>query len=121
MTYPNAPYEDPAELVVRPACTPDALRLALARIAPHRLGEMDRQKHEAFALAAQHDSLAPIHQWLTVWAGEVEIERRPDLALRRRRAEQACQTLDRGAPEWRQAMTEVRAVLNEAREVPESA
>jgi hypothetical protein len=116
MTSPDVPYEGPADLIARPARTPDALRLALARIAPHRLGEMDRQKNEAFAHAAQYDSLAPIHQWVTVWAGEVEVERRPDLALRRRRAEQACQTLDRGGPEWGQAMTEVRAVLNEARE-----
>ncbi|MCQ4084598.1 hypothetical protein NGB36_29485 [Streptomyces sp. RB6PN25] len=115
MSTPQVPSGQPGELIPRPQRTPDALRLALARIAPHRLGEMDRQKDEAFALAAQHDTLAPIHQWLSVWAGEVEIERRPDLSQRRRHAEQACQTLDRDDPSWRAAMDEVLAVVNEAR------
>lgn len=117
MSTPQVPSDPGAELIPRPQRTPDALRLALARIAPHRLGEMDRQKDEAFALAAQHDTLAPIHQWLTIWAGEVEIERRPDLSLRRRHAERECQTLDRDDPAWRAAMDEVLAVLNEARQM----
>ncbi len=50
----------------RPERTPDALRLALARVAPHRLAEMEAQKNEAFALAAEHDELGPIRQWLTI-------------------------------------------------------
>ncbi|MFC7217197.1 hypothetical protein ACFQLX_03275 [Streptomyces polyrhachis] len=115
MSTPQLPSDQPSELLPRPSRTPDALRLALARIAPHRLSEMDRQKNEAFSLAAQHNTLAPIHQWLTVWAGEVEIERRPDLFQRRRSAEQACQSLDRTDPSWRVAMDEVLSVVNEAR------
>lgn len=115
MSTPWLPSEQPDELIPRPTRTPDALRLALARIAPHRLGEMDRQKNEAFALAAEHNTLAPIRQWLTVWAGEVEIERRPDLSLRRRAAERSCQSLDRDDPAWRAAMAEMVAVLDEAR------
>ncbi|MET9519279.1 hypothetical protein [Streptomyces sp. NPDC002994] len=109
-----------AELFPRPERTPQALRLALARIAPHRLAEMERQKDEAFALAAGHDSLTPIHQWLVIWAGEVEIERRPDLTWRRRNAEHACQTLDRDDPAWKVAVEELRAVVNEARQAADA-
>ncbi|MEO3755015.1 hypothetical protein [Streptomyces sp. B6B3] len=77
---------------------------------------MERQKEEALALAAQHDSISPIRSWLTIWAGEVEIERRPDLATRRQAAECAAQTLDREDPRLREAMNELRAVVNEARQ-----
>ncbi|MEY9944627.1 hypothetical protein [Kitasatospora sp. GAS1066B] len=28
---------------------------------------------------SRHNTLGPLHGWLTIWAGEVEIERRPDL------------------------------------------
>ncbi|MBT2383680.1 hypothetical protein J7E86_08780 [Streptomyces sp. ISL-11] len=101
--------------MARPERTPDALRLAIARLAPHRLAEMERQKNEAFQLAAQSNSLGPIRGWLTIWAGEVEVERRPDLLARRRAAERAVQTLDRHDPEWRAATAELVAVLDEAR------
>ena len=84
-------------------------------MAPHRLAEMEQQKNEAFSLAAQHESLGPIHSRLIIWAGEVEIERRPDLAARRRNAEYAANTLDRSDPAWHTAMDEVLSVLNEAR------
>lgn len=109
------PIEPPTDgLIPRPERTPEALRLALAGVAPHRLGEMEQQKNEAFTLAAEHNNLGPIRQWLTIWAAEVEIERRPDLAARRRNAERAAHTLDRDDPAWRAAMDEVLAVLNEA-------
>lgn len=75
------------------------------------------RRTQAFALAAQHDTLAPIRQWLTVRAGEVEVERRPDLALRRRRrAEHVCQNAERGDPAWREAVNEVLSVVTEARQ-----
>jgi hypothetical protein len=110
--------EHPAggELVPRPERIPDALRMALARIAPHRLAEMEQQRNEAFQLAAQGNTLGPIRGWLTIWAGEVEIERRPDLLARRRAAEQAVQTLDPDDPAWHAARDEVLAVLTEARQ-----
>ncbi|WP_406291938.1 hypothetical protein [Embleya sp. NBC_00896] len=50
---------------------------------------MERQKNEAFQLAAQTAHLGPIQGWLTVWAGEVEVERRPDLLARRHAAGRA--------------------------------
>ncbi|MEU8724158.1 MULTISPECIES: hypothetical protein [Streptomyces] len=111
------PMEPPTGgLIPRPERTPESLRLALARVAPHRLGELETQKDEAFALAAEHNNLGPIRQWLTIWAGEVEIERRPDLAARRRNAEHGVHTLDKDDPAWRAAMDELLAVVNEARE-----
>ncbi|MEF3118856.1 hypothetical protein [Streptomyces chrestomyceticus] len=100
----------------RPDRSPDALRLALARLAPHRLPEMEQQKNEAFELAAKSESLGPIRGWLTVWAGEIEIERRPDLLSRRRAAEHSLQTLDHDDPGWGAARDELVAVLREARE-----
>ncbi|MFF4156777.1 hypothetical protein [Streptomyces sp. NPDC001678] len=103
------------ELIARPERTPDALRMALARLAPHRLADMEKQKNEAFQIAAQTNSLGPIQGWLTIWAGEVEVERRPDLMARRREAEGVVQTRDRDDPEWRAAMDEILAVLREAR------
>jgi hypothetical protein len=103
------------ELMPRPPRTPDALRMAIARLAPYRLAEMERQKEEAFTLAAQHDTMGPIRGWLTIWAGEVEIERRPELASRRQAAERSVQTLDRHDPAWRNAMDELRKVIEEAR------
>ncbi|MCZ4096052.1 hypothetical protein G3I60_16320 [Streptomyces sp. SID13666] len=109
------PEHPGGELIPRPERTPDALRVALARIAPHRLEEMERQKNEAFSMAAQHDALGPIRMWLLIWSGEVEIERRPDLSERRRKAERAAQTLPREDPAWRAAMDEIVALTEEAR------
>ncbi|MCM2420155.1 MULTISPECIES: hypothetical protein [unclassified Streptomyces] len=109
------PEHPGGELIPRPERTPDALRVALARIAPHRLEEMERQKNEAFSMAAQHDALGPIRMWLLIWSGEVEIERRPDLSERRRNAERAAQTLPREDPAWRAAMDDIVALTEEAR------
>jgi hypothetical protein len=109
------PDHDEGELIPRPEKTPDALRIALARIAPHRLPEMERQKNKAFALAAEHNTLGPIHGWLSIWAREVEIERRPDLSARRRNAEAAVQnTNNKEDPAFRPAMDELHAVETEA-------
>ncbi|MCX4749075.1 hypothetical protein OG455_26805 [Kitasatospora sp. NBC_01287] len=108
------------ERIPRPEKTPDALRIALARLAPHRLAEMEKQKNEAFALATQYDTLGPLHGWLTIWAGEVEIERRPDLYERRRRAEESVQhTSGKDDPHFRKGMDELLAVLDEARRAVE--
>ncbi|MFE3203196.1 hypothetical protein [Embleya sp. NPDC059237] len=77
---------------------------------------MERPTNEAFQLAAQTAQLVPIQGRLTVWAGEVEVERRPDLLTRRHTAEQTLQTLQRHGPAWQAARAELLAVLTEARE-----
>ncbi|MGA5063398.1 hypothetical protein ACPB9E_06375 [Streptomyces exfoliatus] len=107
--------EHGAERIPRPERTPDALRVALARVAPHRLAEMEQQKNEAFALAAEHDTLGPQHGWLRLWAREVEVERRYDFSTRRRSAlDTLHRTDDRTDPAFRAAMDELRAVEDEA-------
>ncbi|WP_406114805.1 hypothetical protein [Streptomyces sp. NBC_01014] len=103
-------------LIPRPDRTPAALRVALAQVAPHRLAEMERQKDEAIALAAQTDSLGPIVQFLESWAVVIEIARFPVVAARLHSAEYTAQVLDEGDPAWRAAMAEIRAVYLAAQE-----
>ncbi|MEU5809769.1 hypothetical protein [Streptomyces sp. NPDC047718] len=107
--------EHRGELIPRPERTPDAVRVALARIAPHRLDEMERHKNRALAAAISSNKIGHLQHWLTHWAAEVEIERRPDLAARRSRALAAVQgTASRDDPAFRPAMDELRAVEDEA-------
>ncbi|MET7701900.1 hypothetical protein [Streptomyces sp. NPDC005485] len=70
------------ELIPRPEQTPDALRAALAVVAPGRLEEMQAQKDEAFAKAVEWQSLSPVQSWVLIWAREIEIARRPELSAR---------------------------------------
>ncbi len=70
------------ELIPRPEQTPDALRVALAVIAPGRLEEMQASKDEAFAKAVEWQSLSPVQSWVLIWARDIEITRRPDLSAR---------------------------------------
>ncbi|MFE4332203.1 hypothetical protein ACFRQM_23110 [Streptomyces sp. NPDC056831] len=108
---------DPSEpLIPRPQRTPAALRVAIAQVAPHRLGELEQQKDEAIALAAQTGSLGPILQFLESWAVTVEIARFPSLAARLHSAEYTVQTLDKGDPSWRKAMDVVHGLHASARE-----
>jgi hypothetical protein len=67
------------ELIPRPEQTPDALRAALAVVAPSRLDEMQAEKDEALAKAVDRQSLSPVQSWVLIWAREIEIARRPDL------------------------------------------
>lgn len=103
------------ELIPRPERTPDAVRVALARIAPHRLGDMEKHKDQALAAAIKDGKIGHLQRWLTRWAAEVEIERRPDLSMRRDRALEAMhRTTSRDDPAFRPAMDELRAVEDEA-------
>jgi hypothetical protein len=99
------------ELIPRPEHTPEALRAALAAVAPHRLPEMERQKNEAIALAVESGSIAPLRGFLATWGVHLEIARNLDTAARLRAAEHAAQTLDREDPAWHQAMDEIRAIF----------
>ncbi|MFD7320121.1 hypothetical protein ACFV9D_03375 [Streptomyces sp. NPDC059875] len=106
---------DGGELIPRPERTPQALRLAMARVAPHRLTEMEKAKEEAFEFAAETGKIGHIHQWVAYWAAQVEIERRPDLFLRRDRALEAVhRTTSREDSAFRPAMDELRSVDDEA-------
>ncbi|WP_446046502.1 hypothetical protein [Streptomyces olivaceus] len=100
------------ELVPRPEQTPDALRAALAVVAPSRLPEMQQTKDEAFAKALDWQSLSPVRSWALAWARDIEIARRPDLATRHTRAKNDLEHED--ADMARAALRELSAVLDEA-------
>ncbi|MBF8173049.1 hypothetical protein ACFUMJ_18215 [Streptomyces olivaceus] len=100
------------ELVPRPGQTPDALRAALAVVAPGRLPEMQRTKDETFARALEWQSLSPLRSWVAAWARDIEIARRPALAARHTRAKNNLEHED--ADVARAALRELSAVLDEA-------
>jgi hypothetical protein len=100
------------ELIPRPELTPDALRAAVAVVAPGRLDEMQAMKDEAFAKAVEWRSLSPVQSWVLTWAREIEIARRPDLS---RRYTQAQSNLEHEDPVIaREALRELGAILDEA-------
>jgi len=99
------------ELIPRPEHTPDALRAALAVVAPGRLGEMQATKDDAFAKAVEWRSLSPVRSWILTWAREIEIARRPDLSARYQEASSHLE--DEDALTAREAL-EMTGVLDEA-------
>ncbi|MDI9831409.1 MULTISPECIES: hypothetical protein [unclassified Streptomyces] len=100
------------ELIPRPDLTPDALRAALAVVAPGRLDEMQAMKDEAFAKAVEWQSLSPVQSWVLIWAKEIEIARRPDLSTRYALAQSNLEHED-PAVAW-EALRELSAVADEA-------
>lgn len=100
------------ELIPRPELTPDALRAALAVVAPDRLDEMQAMKDEAFAKAVEWRSLSPVQSWVLIWAKEIEIARRPDLSTRYTQAQSNLEHEDPAIA--REALGELSAVLEEA-------
>ncbi|MEW2298595.1 hypothetical protein AB0958_01215 [Streptomyces sp. NPDC006655] len=102
------------EVIPRPELTPDALREALAVVAPGRLDEMQARKDEAFAKAVEWQSLSPVRSWVLIWAKEIEIARRPDLSARYAWAQDHLEHED-PAVAW-EALRELSAVLAEALE-----
>ncbi|MDX2601866.1 hypothetical protein PV379_21620 [Streptomyces caniscabiei] len=102
------------ELIPRPEQTADALRAALAVVAPGRLEEMQSTKDEAFAKAVEWQSLSPVRSWVLVWARDIEIARRPELAARHARATSNLEHEDPVVAQ--EALRELTAVLDEAME-----
>ncbi|MER7839403.1 hypothetical protein ABTY98_26865 [Streptomyces sp. NPDC096040] len=100
------------ELIPRPELTPDALRAALAIVAPGRLDEMQAMKDEAFAKAVEWQSLSPVQSWVQIWAKEIEIARRPDLSARYAQAEKDLEHEDPAIAQ--EALRKLSAVLGEA-------
>ncbi|KUN85288.1 hypothetical protein AQJ66_14100 [Streptomyces bungoensis] len=100
------------ELVPSPEQTPDALRAALAVVDPARLPEMQRTKDEAFAKAVEWQSLSPVRSWVLAWARDIEIARRPDLAVRHAHAKHNLEHED--AAVAHRALQELSTVLDEA-------
>lgn len=111
-TQPDHGMQD---LIPRPERTPEAVRTALARIAPYRLDDMERHKEHALSTAIQDGRIGHLQAWLTHWHAQVEIERRPDLHARHQAALAAIHgTADKGDPAFRQGMNELAAIEAEA-------
>lgn len=100
------------ELIPRPEQTPDALRAALAIVAPGRLDEMQAMKDDVFAKAVEWQSLSPVQSWVLIWAKEIEIARRQDLSTRYAWAQSNLEHED-PAIAW-EALRELSAVVDEA-------
>ena len=92
MTAERARGEEP--LIPMPAPTLDALRRAVAAVAPSRLPEFFQEIQDAFSQAGDEDSVFPIRHFYQRWSATVAIERRPSVAARLHAAEHALASPD---------------------------
>ena len=85
MTAGHAQGGEP--LIAMPALTLDALRQAVAAVAPSRLPEFFQDIQDAFSQAGDEDSVFPIRHFYQRWGATIAIERRPAVAARLHAAE----------------------------------
>ncbi|MFH8288431.1 hypothetical protein [Streptomyces sp. NPDC018059] len=105
---PDGPYEP---LIPMPELTPDALRAAVARIAPSRIPALTQHLFEATTNAQQTQSLAPLRAFIHSWAVFVAIERHPQRATRLRELERVVNAGDQDPAD---AIAEIRRIRDEA-------
>ncbi|MPY51148.1 DUF6247 family protein [Streptomyces acidicola] len=105
----DGPY---GPLIPMPELTPDALRAAVARIAPSRIPALTQHLFEATTNAQQTQSLAPLRAFVHSWAVFVAIERHPARARSLRELERV---VDLGEQDPSEAIAESR-VIREAAE-----
>ncbi|MDT0452518.1 DUF6247 family protein [Streptomyces hesseae] len=105
---PDGPY---GPLIPMPELSPDALRAAVARIAPSRIPALTQHLFEATTNAQQTQSLAPLRAFVRSWAVFVAIERHPVRAARLRELERI---VDEGAQDPAEAMAEIRRIREAA-------
>lgn len=117
---PASQHHTADELIPRPERTAGALRVALAKVDPSQLDEMQRTMDEAFSQAIDRKSLAPIQAWLLVWAQNIEIARRQDLRMRYQHARDVLTMYDKHEHDDEEAvnnaLAEISAVLDEAQQ-----
>ncbi|GHI06975.1 hypothetical protein AQI88_34370 [Streptomyces cellostaticus] len=104
----DGPYEP---LIPMPELTPDALRAAVARIAPSRVPALTQHLFEATTNAQQTQSLAPLRAFVHSWAVFVAIERHPGRSARLRELERI---VDAGEQDPAAAIEEIRAIREAA-------
>ncbi|MEV0735353.1 DUF6247 family protein [Streptomyces sp. NPDC050549] len=104
----DGPY---GPLIPMPELTPDALRAAVARIAPSRIPALTQHLFEATTNAQQTQSLAPLRAFVHSWAVFVAVERHPERAARLRALERV---VDTGEQDPTEAITEIRAIRETA-------
>jgi len=110
MTAEHIQGEEP--LIPMPALTLDALRHAVAAIAPSRLPEFFQEIQDAFSQAGEEDSVFPIRHFYRRWGATIAIERRPSVATRLRAAERAL--ADPDADVRQQAIREAAEIVQAA-------
>lgn len=98
-------------LIPMPELTADALRAAVAKIAPSRIPALTQHLFEATTNAQQTQSLAPLRAFVHSWAVFIAIERHPERATRLRELERI---IDRGEQDPTQAITEIRQIRGAA-------
>ncbi|MEU1779982.1 MULTISPECIES: DUF6247 family protein [Streptomyces] len=108
-TQHDGPHEP---LIPMPALTPDALRAAVARIAPSRLPALTQHLFEATTHAQQSQSLAPLRAFVHSWAVFVAIQRHPERANRLRELERI---VDAGSQDPAEAIAEIHRIQEAAR------
>ncbi|MGW1072715.1 hypothetical protein [Streptomyces sp. NPDC002537] len=107
---PDGPY---GPLIPMPDLTPDALRAAVARIAPSRLADLTQHLFEATTNAQQLQSFAPLRTFVHYWAVFIAIERHPERAARLRELENAAQAAETGDA-LGLVLAEIRQILEAA-------
>ncbi|WP_405657066.1 DUF6247 family protein [Streptomyces sp. RK9] len=95
-----------------PEPTPDALRAAVAKIAPSRVPALTQHLFEATTNAQQTQSLAPLRAFIHSWAVFVAIERHPQRAARLRALERLI--ADGREQDPMDAVTEIRQIQEAA-------
>ncbi|MGK5549419.1 hypothetical protein ACSNOH_32535 [Streptomyces sp. URMC 127] len=90
-----------------PELTPDALRAAVAKIAPSRVPALTQHLFEAATHARNVGGLAPLRAFVHSWAVFVAIERRPGRAIRLRELERI---VDEGEADPTAALAEIQAI-----------
>ncbi|WP_254370466.1 hypothetical protein [Streptomyces sp. A3M-1-3] len=94
-----------------PDLTTEALRAAVAKIAPSRIPALTQHLFEATTNAQQTQSLAPLRAFVHSWAVFVAIERHPERAARLRELERL---VDAGEQDPTKAIAEIRRLRGAA-------
>ena len=104
----DGPY---GPLIPMPELTPDALRAAVAKIAPSRIPTLTQHLFEATTNAQQTQSLAPLRAFVHSWAVFIAIERHPEQAAHLHELERL---VDAGQDDPSDAITEIRRIRDTA-------
>ncbi|MFK4271076.1 DUF6247 family protein [Streptomyces milbemycinicus] len=107
------PEHTQAPLIEQPAGTPEALRAAVALIAPGSLAAFDTERAEAVQQARTDVSAAPLRRFIGQWAVNVAIERFPARAARLRELETLVANSD-DLVQVREATAEIGRILDSA-------
>ncbi|MBW8091912.1 MULTISPECIES: DUF6247 family protein [Streptomyces] len=109
-SQPDQPH-DP--VTPQPAATPEALRAAVAQVAPGSLAAFDAERAEAVRQARAEVSAAPLRSFTGQWSVNVAIARHPARAARLRELEALIAQTD-DLVQAREAAAEIGRILDAA-------